>query len=498
MNSSKDLFHFVNTLSQNEKRNFSTLVKQKKEEDKKYFKLYNAFTKLNEYCPDKLKKRYKQVPTSKECSDLFSILLQNISSSSKVKSPQRLIREKLQNAEILYRRDLYEKSFKELEKVKKDAYKIEDYPVILEIIDKQRYVLRYLKFDKEKQQFLQKEHDRTIQILAIKSNLDLYWEQYLIIKGSKGKLVSEEMKTLELRVSELDEKNISTHQSSQLKIRYYYLLANISLQVGKSDKALNYNKLVIEEYNKKPNLKQANQEVYSNHLLGYFNCFLVLNQAKSIEENLLKEFESILKHNSKTSANSFENLYMFLCSYHLNLGNFVIFESFIEDLEKGLNKFKYKIKIEYQAVFISNVSSYYFLKGNFEKSRTWLHKQINHPYKQSNNERKAMSKLLDCVIATDIDDIDEFDNCIRRIIAYTKRENYNNPFIEDTIAFLKNYVASIPGNKANLSFLFEKQIEEDLKKSSEYRKPLFFVEILLWLKSKNNGKSIYDNFIASL
>lgn len=496
MSSSKDLFHFVSTLSQNEKRNFSTTVRQKKEEDKKYFKLYNAFTKLSEFCPDKLKKRYKQAPSSKECSDLFSILLQNISNSSKVKSPQSLIREKLQNAEILYKRDLYEKSFKELEKVKKDAFKIEDYPVILEIIDKQRYVQRYLKIDNEKQKELQNEYNNIIQIIVVKGELDLLWEKCVSINSLKEELKLEKIKGLEREVLKLNVNKISSYQSSQLIIRYNYLLANINSINRNTENIIKYIDAVFKEYDSKKELKTANMGIYSNHLQGYFVLMLNLELAKSIDETLIKEFISILKPNASNSASSFQNLYMFLWTYHLNLGNLDILENLIGHIEKGLEKFKDKIYIDFQKVFILNITSFYFIKEDFDNCRTWLLKQINHPNQNIRIDCIAMSKLLDCIIYFEENNIDEIINSRRRMDTYIQKIKYENDFLNDTIHFIKEISKATPDVKKKKISTFYALIQDKKVKSTNYENIHFFNEINVWLESKLNGKTFYENFIA--
>jgi|GEM_PF-4005801 len=488
MSITQDLYHFIQSLSQNEKRNFTTAVRRKNEESKNYFKLYKAALKLEEFCLDSLKKYYKKTPSSKECSDLLDKLLLSIKSSSKVRSPQNEIREKVQNAEILYERDLYERSFKLYGRVKKDAYKIEDYPVLMEIIDKQRYVQRYLKVDIQEQLSLQKENENVLKVLSCKSQLDLLWERLLSIPSRKAEEKAKKINDLELELAKISKEALLEHNSSQLKIRLYFIKARIYFHKGNTNQAIKFHQLVIDEYNLKKELKKANVEIYSNHLHGYFSSMLQLNKAKQIDKGLINEFESILEANANTSVTSFENLYAFLCAYHLNLGQFDTFENLIEPIDKGLSKFQNKIKLDFQKVFILNISSFYFLKQDFINCRIWLYKQINHSNKKTRIDYIAMSRVLDCIISVELNE--EVENSVRRVNECIKKLNYNNSFLIDAMAFVKKYYKSTPGEKRTLITTFYTHVE-----SIKTSRPPFSSEIESWLRSKINGNSIYENMI---
>jgi len=183
MSKSDDLHQFILSMSRSEKRYFSTETKRKGEEKSNYKRLFDELNKMESYSSEELKAKFKGQALAKnlakEKSALFELLLKTIRNYQSEKSENAKIKEMLMNADLLQERGLFERSQKLLERAKKQAYQIENYPAILEIIPKQSHATMNLGKNEEEIHRLMQEQQDIILILEHQNKINHIFYQLL-------------------------------------------------------------------------------------------------------------------------------------------------------------------------------------------------------------------------------------------------------------------------------------------------------------------------------
>jgi len=133
-----DLFDLIQALNRSEKRNFK-LEASKQQGEKNYVKLFDAIDRQSEYNEEKLLKKFKNEAFVKQFSSaknyLYNLVLKSLMSFHNGKSIANRLKNEYARISLLHIKGLHEQCYKLLKKAKQDAYRIEDFRVLVDIIE---------------------------------------------------------------------------------------------------------------------------------------------------------------------------------------------------------------------------------------------------------------------------------------------------------------------------------------------------------------------------
>ncbi|MEM9919703.1 MAG: hypothetical protein AAF990_16520, partial [Bacteroidota bacterium] len=250
----EDLYNLIQSLSKTEKRYFK--MEARKAGDKsnsKYLQLFEAIHKMDKYDEERLKSKDFVKNLSMEKAYLTDAILRSLRNFHSEKSLAARMRDLVTNARLLQDRELYDQSLRQLGKAKKLAFELQDHLSVLEI-NKMESSFLLRKRDRgnaEALAKLQQERERLMTIISEEVEyLGLYHNlSGLLHKGHtvSGKEISEQIQQLIGPVLDVEAASISSFHA---RIRFLQSLTISKALTGQAEEAYQYNRSVVDEYDK--------------------------------------------------------------------------------------------------------------------------------------------------------------------------------------------------------------------------------------------------------
>ncbi len=482
-------------MSKSEKRYFSTETKRKGENTSNYKRLFDELNKMQSYSSDDLKEKFKGEALAKnlakEKSVLFELLLKTIRNYQSQKSEKAKIKESLMNAALLQERGLFEKAQKLWEKAKTQAYEIEHYPAILEIIPKQRSAANRLGKKGNEIDLLIEEEKKIISILNHENAISQIFYSHLSIFNQKSKVIDGELNDiLKQQINTLEELKKNGLLSFYANVKYLQISGLYNSINGMEKKSIVYYRQIVDLWKKNPALINEYNHIYGDHLLNYFSKCIAANDFSTINEDSIEELRKATTLQPLESAKGFRDLYNFMLYYYLNMGNLEGAVSLVPAIEKGLKKHGPHITITNQIDLINNIASVYFLKENYLLSLNWLEKQIAKSEKLIRQDLQRMSRIMRCFIFYKLEQVEKFENCLRGLNRYFRQLGQISFFEQKCLDFLSALKQSTPSSAKNILTAFEKTTEQ-IFIDENVPNPAWLAELLIAVRAElTNQKSV--------
>lgn len=510
MRASEDLFLLINTLTKNEKvyfKKFSSLHGGSK--GKNYIKLFDEIekqSKKGKYDEEKIKSKFKnesfikQLHTTKNY--LYSLILKSLKTQYYSEESAGVF-EGLLSLRILFRRNLYNQSYKILKRVKARAYEKGRYTELLHILAYESRIERqnFLTKGKSRQNEIYRE---TVSVLKIIENLNEYDNLSRIIysvhvrRGKEGS--SKEIAKLHHVMKHPLLQNRSKALSPEAAVTYYIIKTNYYNIIGDKKNDYLYMKEQVKYLDSQPVYIKHNMHKYLSGIYNYLVLSLERSDFADIELYLKKVksiYESInpkQRENKTLMASAFRMYYLIFINYCIVKGDPEGVLSQIKDIEKGLEEYKSNIEKPFMGSFYLYLSKIYFIAGNYEEALKWnnlfLHDKANEIYE----EFYGVAVMQNLMIHYELNNQVLLQYLFQSASAYFKRKDKSYKVLLEVISFIRKMLNTFDAKSRIALFKDSSAKINKLSEDPEERIHLGFQDYKGWMESKAMGIE-YDKIL---
>ena len=503
--SSDLLYRFIKSLTAPEKRYFKLfagrhVIGHKNE----YLKLFEAFDKQESYNEPLVRKSFRQLKARNSFAiaknRLYDTILRSLDSFHSESSVDVLLRSQLHYTEILFKKSLYDESFKMLLKTRKLAVKYEKHPVVYETYQWEKKLIEKDGYGTTSESLIRELLESELLTLDKMSNYSEYWNIksrlfFMLNRYGKVRDVSElrNFKTIIDNILLKSEDSAHTYETRYL---FNHIYSAYYFGIGDYASSYKYIKQHLE-------LMESNMEMLKDEPNKYFaaltNMIYICTQLSKYKE-VYKWLDKLNKIPEMLGRKSTEDLEIKLFSssksaeitLYIQTGQFKKAELLIPEIEAGLKRYKNKINKIREASLCLNISTVYFAMGSFNDSLKWLNRLLNDNLLDANQDIYALARMLDLAIHLEIGNTELIPYTLRSVQRYLTKRNRMHRFESVFLDFVK--VISKAKTEKNKKQSYASLYEELIKLNNDpFEKPVFEnFDFLTWAESKVTGRSFAE------
>lgn len=411
MSRKKQTYQLIKGLSQGEKRFFTLYMsKYSKKKNNNITQLCDIYDSNTEWNEQNIKKSLKKEKLDGFTSVLNNRLLDKLITGLRIQSTDNIIdlsiNRFVEEARILFQREIFELAIDKIRKAKNLAYSSEKYDKLLEICSVEKLILVRVVNNQQFREFCiksSKEIDEIIKSIVNKNAYrELSDEMFYLYRKLGIPKNNEEKSQLKNLTNHPLLKNIKRAKSISAKSSFYFIYTIYYLSIQEKKKALN----TIDNHLK---IIEANNQYFRNNL---DQCLAVLNNALFIHSennDKIALFETIDKIRKLQTVHKIENTYfnrlIFETTYSMELDYYIkndelkAAKNLVPEIIRELKKYrKYGWSLDRFLTMAFGISLVYFYDNNIEESHIWIDKILEYENKNSNLQILSFAKILDLIL----------------------------------------------------------------------------------------------------
>lgn len=498
---SSDLFDLIHALSGPEKRYFRLFAQRHAgEQVPNYVRLFDAIENQEVYDEDALRKTFAgekfiaHLPSEKRY--LRTQILRAMRAYEDQRSPERELYEWLQDQHFLYQRGLYRQSGQLLEKIRKRAAELENWPVLMETLQ------RSLDLTVEQEQKHLRERWMDIQ-KALRGALEKLEEETGFKEGYFETFIAYRMEadtrnqaSTEATVSDL----IPGSQAASTFMGQTYLLmtkAILCRQSGDLDFFFDHLATLKKLWDDHPEKASFYPAQYLKILSNYLNACYKLHRFEDFP-GTLAHIRSLPAPHWDFEAEVFQNSCHLELLFYLNTADFERGKALVPVIEAGLERYAGKINKAREFSFFYNLMILFFFMEDYQAAGVWLERIMidkNHGIRQ---DIQYTSRILQMVFHYERDNLLILESLYRSAYRYLKKRDQLSETESALLRFFRR-LPDIQDDQGKAAFLNALLAElATIAESPGFRRMPGFNEILLWARSKREGNAIREVYKATL
>ena len=494
------LFNLIKSLKKSEKRYFKTTENQ--HEDKKYVRLFDLIDQQKEFDENKiLDKEPSLNPTqlSNLKAHLYNKILQNLRMYNANSVSEINIHSLIDHVQILFNKSLYQQCTEVLKKARKNAERIDNLEMQLEILNWEKKLLPYTTGKNaldDVNEIVLKVQDVSHRINNINTYTNLH-VQLSTIYNQVGYMRNEEDFK---RVNQLFLNSFPNADESKLsvseKISLFSLFINYYFFIQDFEKGYDYASKWVQLFHGDKTLISSKIEMYIsalNHLLiaqtklGKYDEFLVTKKEMRSVGNL-----PIINLNDNIKLKLLKYSYVHEFNGLFMIGDFDHGVRLIEKVKSGLEQFIEQLDSHSRVIMFYKTACLYFGNSDFKEALVWLNKIINSTDVNIREDIHGFARILSLVGHYELGNIELIEYNVRSTYRFLLKTQDLHQFQRYILNFLKRLNASMT-NKELISH-FEK-LRDNLIPLAENRfekRAFIYFDIISWLQSKIENRPIQD------
>ncbi len=505
MKPTEDLYQLIKSLDKNEKGYFKKYGQMHASSgESNYLKLFDAMDALEEYDEDKLLKKFRKEKFVKQLSVaknyLYDLVLKSLRSYQSRNSQLAKLNAWIENTDVLFSKGLYQQGLKMLEKAKEWAIITDDPLKQIEALTMERkYIIGYKSNQAEEQIDQLLELSRAaIQHLGDQTELRTLSAKILwVVKKEFMARSEEKIQEVEKIISHPLMKNESERKGFYQLLSFYNSWNFYHFVRGETEQAFEYmskNMLLWETHD---DIKKLNPDIYIASSNNYFNtCFLSDKHEEIVR--LIERFENFQVNTISLKAKIFENLMLWKMSYGMKMGDMDYLLALTNEITEGLKKYQDKIHDIRVMILKYSLALIFFYSERFEDTLDAVREVMEMKHLEMRKDIHATSRLMNLMIHYELG----HDEMLEYIARSTQRYMVSNEtFFEIEKHLFKGF------NKLSRTFQNEerkKALTEMhhsltllLDQNEKERKMFSSFDILSWLESKIEEKSLKETFVKN-
>lgn len=496
---SEVLNKLILSLSKAEKRSFKLFAKRNSSnsEELKFLLLFDFLEKYPDASDAEIVKKNPQIKKV-QLANLKSHLIKQLMTSIRLNSSNKIIsfevNEYMENAELLYMRGLYLQALKLLEKAKVLADKLDNSIQSLLILEKikfieSQYVTR--SFD-ERADELSAESisiEKRVSSLVQLSNLSLQlYSLYLkvgFVRDEKDFMFVQEF--FNSRLPKVNLKEIGFNEKFHLYsayFRYYYIQQDFVM-------CYKYAQKTVELFKANDFQAEQNKELFFKSIHNLILVLFYLRSYKRMQATFdyfvglkpsEKESENIQLLHQQYEYTNYFNLLFLQGKYSDGLKRVPEIISFLNDSESKLDT--HRIIVLYY-----KIACLHFGVGQFKKAVKYLDMVLSLKNQSLREDILCFSHILNLICHYELGNDQLVEYQLKSVYRYLSKIGNLQGVQQEVLNYIRT-VPTIKPTEINKSF---KQLLSRLRKLSESkfeRRPFMYLDIIAWLESKIDNKSI--------
>lgn len=494
-----NLFLLIKSLTKSEKRQFKLYVgRLGGNTDSKFLNLFNFLDKASKYDEKEILKTgfVKKQQLANVKAHLYKQILISLKLNPFHQNVRSQIREQTEFATILYHKGLYKQSLKILDKAKEIAVNHEEKNLVYEIVELEKliesqYITRSIasRADDLIEQSSRFSHLNVLSSSLSNLSLKLY---SIILKSGYVKSDKEKVEILDYFNSHLpdfDIKDLGFREKLWLYNSYLWL----SFLVQDFAACYKYSKKWVELFQDHPKMISLNPVWFlkgNQYLLE--SLFFIQDHRRF--ETVMEDMEKQISKSSFPKDDNIEGLvFLYLNTDRLNLcfmkGLFEEGLSLVDEILKGIKRFKDRIDEHHVMVFYYKIASLHFCVGNNKECIYYLDKIISNKSLTMREDLMCFSRILNLFAHYDAGMDYHLDAHLRSTYKFLLKMNELNEVQTEIINFMKALPDVFP-HDVKSAF---KEVLEKLKKYEDdpyERRAFLYLDIISWLESKITNVSV--------
>lgn len=497
---SDQLFTLIKSLSKSEKRYFKLFAARNGTgTQNNYLLLFNAIDKQEEYDEEALKEKFKKEAFINRFSitknRVYTTVLRSLDAYHTHSSIDAELRRLLHSAEILYKKSLYDQSYKLLRSAKRLAYKHEKNTILIEILNWEKMLIEKDNYEGVSSDDINAVLTEDRRIAKLIEVYNEYWnvKSHLFnILFRKGKARSEEDLN---KFKQLIDHTLLNRDDSELftQTRYLYFHIYSAYYFGTGDYIKCYEFLeknigLIEKnfelFNEEPNtyVSVLTNAIYVGMQLKRFEeAFHYLNKLRNVPEKL------VINSNENLDIRLFNSAYSIELTLYAMTGEFEKGLRIIEDVEEGLKKYRHKMSSVRKASFYFSIGILYFGAGKYSQSLKWINELLNNINIDESEDIHCFGQLLNLIIHLELGNNELIPYTLKSTSRYLETRNRVYKFETVMLQFIGEILRAEE----------EEEIRETYASLAEALKPLLSdpfestaleqFDFISWAESKVQG-----------
>lgn len=496
------LFNLVKSMKKSEKRYFRLFVNSEDKAETKYIRLFDLIDEQEIFDEDALLKKdplLKANQLSNLKAQLYKKVLQSIRQYNHSSVLDIQIREMIDHAQILFNRSLYEQCAALLKKAKKQAHKVDNLELQLEILKWEKNVLtqtvgpdnqtRVNKIIEEVQDTNKRINNiNTFTNLAVKLNSMYYKIGFIRNKSDYEEIVY----IFNASMPAYNEDELSMNE----KLNLYNLLVGYYFFIQDFKNGYRYAKKCLALFDKHKKIRISKVDMYlraiNNLMIAQYKLYKYyefvetsrqLRQVRHFPKNVINE-NIRLKLLKYTYVHEFNRFFM--------LGDFSTGVSLMNKIKPGLQQFTAQLDNHSRMIMYYKMACLYFGNRNYGEAIYWLNRIINSETVDIRQDIHSFARILNLISHYELGNIDVIDYYIRSTYRFLLKKDDLYDFQKYILNFLK---------KLSYSFTEERLIPElkklrrnllPLQKNIHEKRAFIYFDIISWLDSKIEKRPIQD------
>lgn len=393
----EELFALIRSLSKSEKRYFK-LFCTREASGHNYLALFDAIDRQPVYDEQALKKAFsgqkfvKQMHVTKNY--LTKLILKSLRNFHAEVSKDAQLKDVLRNVEILYNKELFKHSQRELARAETMAHANELYAAMVEIQDWKRKLEQavhphhYTAFKKA----IESQHEAIMKL----QNTNAYWSLAVDVSSnmlSQGNAAIKNQDILN------DPGNAKTLEAKVIHYNIAYLQLLQRDKGAEAEQKLFELIALLEQHADRIREEPGLYVSSINNLLS----FLVFSKKYPDALGLIQKAKSVYDSWSITSENrsllrQIIRTYNIELEIHRDLKSFDKQEGFIQGTESFVNANTYKMPKDYLVSFWFQLASIHFIRKDFKRSLYWINRLLNARFKGIRNDLMVQAQILNLIV----------------------------------------------------------------------------------------------------
>jgi hypothetical protein len=494
------LFQLIKSLSKSEKRHFKIISSRYAGEDQHlYVALFDAIDQQSEYDEEELKKNElfnKHFSKIKE--RLYEAVLKSLEGYLGTDSIESIIKKSIIQAEILYKKSLYNASRKILSKAKTLCIEYEKHIHLLEILSFERRLARILLLPDLKKYFedsFETEKSTLQKIQNVHEFEKLSAEISLLSVSIVEARSKVELEPIRKIMSDHLLKDENNALSREAKFYFNMIHATCSELEGNHEQHHLYRKRMLEIFESLPvkieeriipYIFTLNNYIISCHrLLKYDSSFTIaLKKLKDLPDSISKVTDDI-------RIKVFERSFTAELDKHLAENSFEHALDLIRANESFLEKYNDRISQNYKLSLAYKTGYIYFINQKHHDTLRWLNKIVNMSAPNDGEYYLRYAKMLSILNHYELGNLDLLEYLLKSTQRYLTSTNKTYRYESVIIHY---FGKKIPKNHSRGKLLETyKELREELnllKHDNYENKSFYYLDIISWVESKINNQPL--------
>ena len=289
-----------------------------------------------------------------------------------------------------------------------------------------------------------------------------------------------------------DEKKLSFNELVYL----YYALTGYYLYIRDFKKAYDYACKWVDLF-----------DLYKHMKINYIEMYIKALNVRLVAENKLYKYHEFMQTHRKLVAlkrnkeivhtkniylNLFKTIYIHEINRHFMLGEFKSGTRVISKLENELNKMIGVLDKNTILIFYYKIGCLYFGSSNFKTAIKWLNLIINEPDTTLREDIHSFARILRLICYFELGDNEMIEMNIRATYRFLLKKQGFVKYQRYIMKFLREMQNVISVNEVIEKFKTLKVQMERLQKDRFERRAFIYFDIISYLESKIENKSIQD------